>query len=60
MRLGITTGHGEFELKEKLTARLRAAGHEVVDFGVHQFTPDGDCGRQPRLSAKGRNVCGIS
>lgn len=42
MRIGIATDHGGFELKEKLAAKLRAAGHEVVDFGAHQFTPDDD------------------
>jgi ribose 5-phosphate isomerase B len=35
MRLGIATDHGGFSLKEDLVARLRAAGHEIVDFGAH-------------------------
>lgn len=42
MRLGVASDHGGFELKEKLAARLQAAGHEVVDFGAHQLTPDDD------------------
>lgn len=42
MRIGIATDHGGLELKEKLVVKLRAAGHEVVDFGAHQFTPDDD------------------
>lgn len=42
MRLGIATDHGGFELKQMLATRLRAAGHEVVDFGAHQFSPDDD------------------
>ena len=42
MRVGIATDHGGFELKEKLAAQLRAVGHEVVDFGAHQLTPDDD------------------
>jgi ribose 5-phosphate isomerase B len=42
MRIGIATDHGGFELKEKLAVRLREAGHEVVDFGAHQLTPDDD------------------
>ena len=42
MRIGIATDHGGFELKEKLIARLRAAGHEILDFGAHQLTPDDD------------------
>src|SRR5262245_54277721 len=35
MRVGIATDHGGFGLKEELLTRLRAAGHEVVDFGAH-------------------------
>lgn len=42
MHLGIATDHGGFGLKEELVSRLRAAGHEVADFGAHQLTPDDD------------------
>jgi len=42
MRIGIATDHGGFELKEILVTRLRAAGHEVADFGAHQLTADDD------------------
>jgi ribose 5-phosphate isomerase B len=42
MRIGIATDHGGFELKEKLAARLREAGHEVVDFGATRLAPDDD------------------
>ena len=42
MRIGIATDHGGFELKGKLATKLRAADHEVVDFGAHQLTPDDD------------------
>jgi len=42
MRVGIATDHGGFGLKEDLVARIRAAGHEVVDFGAHQLRPDDD------------------
>lgn len=42
MRIGIATDHGGFALKEELLARLRAAGHEVVDFGAYQLMPDDD------------------
>lgn len=35
MRVGIATDHGGFGLKEELLAYLRAAGHDVVDFGAH-------------------------
>jgi ribose 5-phosphate isomerase B len=41
MRVGIATDHGGFGLKEELLSRLRAAGHEVVDFGAHHLS-DGD------------------
>jgi ribose 5-phosphate isomerase B len=34
MRLGIAADHGGFLLKQDLLARLRTAGHEVVDFGA--------------------------
>jgi ribose 5-phosphate isomerase B len=42
MRIGIATDHAGFELKEELAARLRAAGHEITDFGAYRLTPDDD------------------
>jgi len=42
MRVGIATDHGGFGLKEDLVARLREAGHEVVDFGAHALNQDDD------------------
>ena len=42
MRIGLATDHGGFGLKQELLARLRAGGHEVVDFGAHALTPDDD------------------
>jgi ribose 5-phosphate isomerase B len=42
MRVGIATDHGGFGLKEELISQLRAAGHEVVDFGALRLTPDDD------------------
>ena len=42
MRVGIATDHGGFGLKEELVAQLRAAGHEVVDFGAHALSADDD------------------
>jgi len=42
MRIGIATDHGGFELKQILIARLRDAGHAVVDFGAHELNPDDD------------------
>ena len=42
MRLGVATDHGGFALKETLVAQLRAAGHEVVDFGADKLDSDDD------------------
>jgi ribose 5-phosphate isomerase B len=42
MRVGIATDHGGFGLKEDLVAQLRAAGHDVVDFGADKLSPDDD------------------
>ena len=41
IRIGIATDHGGFHLKDSLVARLRAAGHDVVDFGARKLN-DGD------------------
>jgi ribose 5-phosphate isomerase B len=42
MHVGIATDHGGFDLKETLIAYLRAAGHEVVDFGAYKPEPGDD------------------
>jgi ribose 5-phosphate isomerase B len=42
MRIGIATDHGGFALKEDLMTRLRAAPHEVVDFGAHSLNSGDD------------------
>lgn len=42
MRVGIATDHGGFGLKEDLVARLRASGHELVDFGAYSLDPGDD------------------
>jgi ribose 5-phosphate isomerase B len=42
MRLGIASDHGGFELKEQLKQELKALGHEVVDFGAHEYAPQDD------------------
>lgn len=42
MRIGLATDHGGFGLKEELAAQIRAAGHEVVDFGAHRLDPEDD------------------
>ena len=42
MHVGICTDHGGFELKNQLAQRLRAAGHEVTDFGAFTLNPQDD------------------
>lgn len=41
-RIGIATDRKGFGVKEELVARIRATGHEVVDFGAHSLNPDDD------------------
>lgn len=33
MKIGVGADHGGFDMKQELSARLRKAGHQVVDFG---------------------------
>jgi ribose 5-phosphate isomerase B len=42
MHIGIATDHGGFGLKEDLVTRLRAAGHDIVDFGADKLSPGDD------------------
>ena len=42
MRVGIATDHGGFGLKQELVSELRAAGHEVDDFGAYSLNADDD------------------
>ena len=42
MRIGIATDHGGFLLKEQMLSRLRAAGHEIVDFGADSLNSNDD------------------
>lgn len=42
MKVGIAADHGGLGLKEELAARLRDAGHEVVDFGAREPKSDDD------------------
>ena len=42
MHVGIAADHGGFGLKQDLVARLRAAGHNVLDFGAEELNPDDD------------------
>lgn len=42
MRVGVAADHGGFDLKGQLVERLKASGHEVVDFGAYGLAPDDD------------------
>jgi ribose 5-phosphate isomerase B len=42
MKVGIATDHGGFQLKEELVAKLRTAGHTIIDFGAHSLNPGDD------------------
>ena len=42
VRIGIAADHGGFELKRQLTADLKTAGYEVVDYGDHELVPADD------------------
>ena len=42
MKVGIATDHGGFGLKEELIAKLRASGHEVMDFGAYSLNSGDD------------------
>ena len=42
MRVGIASDHGGFALKEILGGKLRAAGHELRDFGARSLVESDD------------------
>jgi ribose 5-phosphate isomerase B len=42
MRVSIASDHGGFELKEYLSAALKGAGYEVMDFGAKELVADDD------------------
>jgi len=42
MRIGIAADHGGFELKAQLTDALKAAGHDVMDFGAYELVSGDD------------------
>ncbi|HEX9015248.1 MAG TPA: RpiB/LacA/LacB family sugar-phosphate isomerase [Chloroflexota bacterium] len=42
MRIGVAADHGGFDLKERLAAALRDAGHDVRDFGATTLRGDDD------------------
>jgi ribose 5-phosphate isomerase B len=42
MRIAIGADHGGYPLNERVIAELRAAGHEIEDFGTHDGTQPDD------------------
>ena len=42
MRVGIAAEHGGFELKSKLTKRLRESGYDIVGFGANELIYNDD------------------
>jgi len=40
--IGIAADHGGYELKVQITAALKSAGYEVVDFGAHELVTGDD------------------
>jgi ribose 5-phosphate isomerase RpiB len=52
MRVGIATDHGGFGLKEEPVTQLKAAGHEVIDFGHY----GAGCRLGPCASFFGRRI----
>jgi ribose 5-phosphate isomerase B len=42
IRIGLAADHGGYELKLQLTASLKAAGYELIDFGAHEFVKGDD------------------
>lgn len=42
MRIGVASDHGGFALKGELVAKLRALGHEIVDFGAQELSSGDD------------------
>lgn len=42
MKIGIAADHAGFALKQELTKDLRAAGHEILDYGAHRLDPQDD------------------
>ena len=67
MRVGLAADHGGFNLKESLATHLRAAGHEVIDFGARSLSQDDDypdfvvplaMSVQAGIAERGVAVCG--
>jgi len=42
VKIAIAADHGGFELKREIVEWVKAAGHEAIDLGAHQFDPSDD------------------
>jgi ribose 5-phosphate isomerase B len=42
MHIGIAADHGGFDLKRRVVEVLETAGHQVEDYGAHEFVADDD------------------
>jgi ribose 5-phosphate isomerase B len=42
VRIGIATDHGGFDMKEGIARHIKAANHEVIDFGALREVPEDD------------------
>jgi ribose 5-phosphate isomerase B len=42
IRVGVAADHGGYELKRFLSIMLREGGHEVLDYGDRELSPDDD------------------
>jgi ribose 5-phosphate isomerase B len=42
MKIGIAADHGGFELKEKISELLKAAGYNLVDYGAYSLQDQDD------------------
>src|SRR5690625_3562290 len=42
MRIHIGTDHAGFEIKNRIVDHLKAAGHDVVDHGAHEYDAEDD------------------
>jgi ribose 5-phosphate isomerase B len=39
MKIAVGADHAGFEYKDRIAQLLRAAGHQIIDFGTHDATP---------------------
>jgi ribose 5-phosphate isomerase B len=58
VRIAVASDHAGFAYKQRIAERLRAAGHEVLDFGTHSEEPvDYPAFIRPAAEALARGAC---